>query len=122
MVKMNIKFSWYIVKPEKKEKQDRINMSKFSYHEKQETYKAKLEETSIDKTKSLQEKWNEIARNCISVSTEVMRTKTGKKKQWSTEAAIKRCSYYSAAVLFCCVSLASRSKLLAGQSDVWVMY
>ena len=77
---MNIKFSWYIVIPEQKDKQDRINMSNFLNHEKQETYKAKLEETSIDKTKSPQEKWNEIAQNCISVSTEVNGNKDWQKE------------------------------------------
>ena len=47
-----------------------------------------MEETSIDKTKSPQEKWNEITQNCISVSTEVMGTKTGGKKV--SDPAIKQ--------------------------------
>ena len=74
-----------MVKPVKKEKLQKINMSNFSNPQKQAEYKEKLQKIEFEQSDNTQLKWKEITQNCIEVSKEIMGTKAGSRKVCDTE-------------------------------------
>ena len=106
---MKINFQWYKVKPPAEKPNEKINMSQFSYKEKQSEYEKELNVkyytqniiknavnivTEIEpEEETPQQKWQRITKDCIESSKKVMGTKQVKRRikdqeieNWSKES------------------------------------